>query len=85
MNTSYAGPILQRNDMRAIFQKKGKKEQKRAKYLKIWAKMYKIWIYFEKGQPHACDYRMHEAANICPDMKNGQDVIDEGTAIILTL
>ena len=49
MNTSYAGPILQRNGMRAIFQKKGKKEQKRAKYLKILAKMYKIWIYFENG------------------------------------
>ena len=49
--------------MHAIFQKKGKK---RAKYLKIWAKMYKIWKYFEKGQPHACDYHMHETARICP-------------------
>ena len=26
-----------------------KKGQKRAKYLKIWTKMYKIWKYFEKG------------------------------------
>ena len=49
-----AGPILESKGMRAIFQKKGKK---RAKYLKIWAKMYKIWKYFEKGQVIACDYR----------------------------
>ena len=62
----YAGPILESKGMRAIFQKKGKKMAKRAKYLKIWAKMYKIWKYFEKGQPHACDYRMHETARICP-------------------
>ena len=27
--------------------------------------MYKIW-YFEKRQPHACDYCMHKAATICP-------------------
>ena len=52
--------------MRAIFQKKGKKGQKRAKYFKTWAKMYKI-LYFEKGQPHACDYCMHKAATICPE------------------
>ena len=31
------------------------KGQERAKYLKIWAKMYKIGKSFEKGQPHACD------------------------------
>ena len=44
-----AGPILESKGMRAIFQKKDKKrtktvkkEQKRAKYLKIWAKIYKI-------------------------------------------
>ena len=39
-----SGPILESKGMHAIFQKKGKinfkKEQKRAKYLKIWAKMY---------------------------------------------
>ena len=29
---------------------KNVKEQKRAKYLKIWTKMYKIWKYFEKRQ-----------------------------------
>ena len=27
--------------------------------------MYKIWKYWEKGQPHVCDYRKHEAARIC--------------------
>ena len=29
--------------------------------------MYKILKYFEKRQPHACDYRMHEAARIYPE------------------
>ena len=44
-----AGPILESKGMHAIFQKNGKKgqkmlkkRQKMAKYLKIWAKMYKI-------------------------------------------
>ena len=55
-----SGPILERRGMHAIFQKK------RANYLKIWAKMNKTWKYFEKGQPHVCDYRMHETARICP-------------------
>ena len=36
------GPILESKGMCVIFQKKGKKCLKRAKYLKIWAKMYKI-------------------------------------------
>ena len=39
------GPILESKGMCAIFQKKYKKYlkgQKRTKYLKIWAKMYKI-------------------------------------------
>ena len=42
----YPRPILESKGMYAIFQKKGKKnvknEQKWGKYLKIWAKMYKI-------------------------------------------
>ena len=38
--------MLENKGMRAIFQKKGKE---RIKYLKLWAKMYKIWKYFEKG------------------------------------
>ena len=29
--------------------------------------MYKIRKYFEKGQPHACNYCKHETARICPD------------------
>ena len=45
-----------------FFREKTKKGQKRPKYLKIWAKMYKIWKYFEKGQFHECDYRMHETS-----------------------
>ena len=52
-------PILESKGMHAIFQEKGKKGQKRAKYFNIWANIYKIWKYFEKGQPHACDYCMH--------------------------
>ena len=28
--------------------------------------MYKIWEYFEKGQPHMCDYCMYETARIYP-------------------
>ena len=42
------------------------KGQNRAKYLKISTKLYKIWKYFEKGQPHACDHLMHETARIYP-------------------
>ena len=47
-----------------------KKRAKRAKHLKIWAKIYKIWKYFEKRKPHVCDYRMHETARICPASKS---------------
>ena len=36
------GPILERKGMHALFQKNGRKCEKRAKYLKIWAKMHKI-------------------------------------------
>ena len=27
----------------------------------------KNWKYYEKGQPHACDYRMDETARICSE------------------
>ena len=47
-----------------------KKRAKRAKHSKNWAKMYKIWKYFEKPKPHVCDYRMHETARICPASKS---------------
>ena len=40
--------------------------RKRAKYLKIWAKMYKIWKYFEKGQLIVCNKRMQYTARIGP-------------------
>ena len=36
------GPILESEGMGAIFQKKGKEMLKKGKYLKIWAKIYKI-------------------------------------------
>ena len=35
-----------------------KKGQKSGKYLKIWAKMYTIWKYFEKGHVTGHDYHM---------------------------
>ena len=55
---SCAGPILESKGMHAIFKKTGKKKFfKMAKYLEIWAKMYNIWKYFEKGLVIACDYR----------------------------
>ena len=50
-----SGSILESKSIRAIFSEKG---QKRAKYLKIWAKMYKIWKYFEKGQAIARNKRL---------------------------
>ena len=53
----WAEPILESKGMRAIFQKRAKKILKRVKYLKIWAKMDKIWKYFEKGHVIVCDYR----------------------------
>ena len=40
--------------------------EKRAKYLKTWAKMCKIWKYFEERQPHVCKYQMHKTSRICP-------------------
>ena len=59
-----SGPILVSKGMRAIYQKKGKKQHKKvwkgeksAKYLKIWAKMYKIRKYFVKEHVIACGYR----------------------------
>ena len=61
------------------FPEKGEKKKKgggeRAKYLKIWSKMCKIWKYFEKGQSHACDYGMHETARICLDIPKRLDML----------
>ena len=58
------GPILESKGMYAIFSKKGKKGQqnvnkrpKRANHLKIWATVYKIRKYFEKGHVIVCSYR----------------------------
>ena len=55
---NWSGPILDRACM-WLFRKRATnalKGQKRAKYLKIWAKMYKIRKYFEKGLVIAWDY-----------------------------
>ena len=37
-----------------------------AKYLKIWAKIYKIWKHFEKGQVVECDCHMQETVRVGP-------------------
>ena len=37
-----SGPILESEEMLVIFQEKGRKMSKRAKYLKIWAKCTKF-------------------------------------------
>ena len=51
------GPTLESKELHAIWSKnRPKKEQKRAKHLRIWAKLYKI----ER------DYRTHKTARICP-------------------
>ena len=56
--------------MRAIFQEKRKKEQKKfwkkEKYLKSLVTMYKIWKYLEKGQVTVCDYRTQQTAKKGP-------------------
>ena len=58
--------ILESKGMGAIIQNKGKKMLKRAKYLKIWAEMYEIWKYLEKGQVIACDNRTQYTVRIGP-------------------
>ena len=45
------------------FLEKGQKMAR--KNLKIWARMDKIWKYFEKGRSHVSNYRMNETAIIC--------------------
>ena len=53
------GSILESKGMRAIFQKKGKIFEnwgKNVQHLKIFWN----WKYFDKGQPHASNYHMHE-------------------------
>ena len=43
-----------------------KNGQKRAKYLKTWAKMYKIWKYLKKGQMIVCDFCTQQTARKGP-------------------
>ena len=50
--------------MGPILQKKDKEILKKGKYLKIWAKISKIWEYFEKRQVIAYDNRMQLTARI---------------------
>ena len=55
-----------------FFREMAKKGQKRAKYLKISAIMYKIWKYFEKG------VRLSHAINcrIGPDILQVETLLD---------
>ena len=48
-------------------EKKQKKGKNVATYLNIWKKGKKFENILKKGQPHACDYHMHETARICSD------------------
>ena len=58
--------------IRAYSRKKGyachfpEKGRKRAKYLKNWPKMCKIWKHFEKGQVTVCNYHTQQTARIDP-------------------
>ena len=45
-----AGPILEGKGVSGIFQKKSKEMLKLTKYLKIWAKMYKLENILKKGR-----------------------------------
>ena len=45
-----AGPILESKGVNGIFQKKSKEMLKLTKYLKIWAKMYKLENILKKGR-----------------------------------
>ena len=78
-----SGPILESKGMRAIFQKKGKKKnlegQKRAKYLKIWAKIYKISKYIEKRRVIVCDNRTQWTARKGPDHEHFPDTLEKNT------
>ena len=50
--------------------------------------MYKILKYFEKRQPHACDYRMHEAARIYPerpDLKKKNSILFSFSCLLSAL
>ena len=52
--------------MCAIFQKQGKKRAKKGKIFENLGKnVYNLKIFLKRAS-HACDYRMHEAARICP-------------------
>ena len=44
------------------------KKAKNGKIFENLGKLYKMWRYFEKVQPYACNYRTHETARICPDL-----------------
>ena len=70
MGAAFSGAILESKgnayDFSEKLQKRPKNWKKKGtKYLKIWAKMYKIWKYFGKRQVIACDYRT-QTARKCP-------------------
>ena len=63
-NTSHNGAYSLKKGHACDFSEKG---QERAKYLKNWAKIDKIWRYFEKGQLYdMCVYCKNEAVVMCP-------------------
>ena len=70
------GPIIESKDMRAIFDKKGKKKArkslktaKKGKIFEIQARIYKIRKYFEKWQMIACDKTLNSQKKPCPSQR----------------
>ena len=71
--TSYCpGPILESKGLRAAFQRKG---QKRAKYLKIWAKMSKFENILKKGSLVRATIACIETARICPNRQFSNNLL----------
>ena len=65
----HPGPLLESKGICAIFQKKCQKKGKQGQNnWKFGQKCKRFENILKKGQPHACDYRMHETAKICPDI-----------------
>ena len=54
-----------------FFRKRANKGQKRAKNLKIYGKLYKVWKSFEKEHMTACNYHMQQTARLGLDSMQG--------------
>ena len=57
-----------------FFRKRANKGQKRAKNLKIYGKLHKIWKFSEKEHMTACNYHMQQTPRLGPDSMQGNMV-----------